>query len=315
MRSKTVGARQTTKRIDPNAYNALADALCVVVWNKQPFARLVRGLLRDAPELLVRLDLTGETKRETAGRLVELLMEHEDRYQALTVNLILTIGRMEEFPNLEAQPDREEKIATAKAAVAELRKWTKRHQSIVDDQERHAAERVAAAQTAERNRAFSQSLADLKAEFFVMHTSDDPHGRGLKFEGFLNRLFGLFDLEPRAAYSLEREQIDGAFSFDTDDYILEAKWWKKPIGRGHLDEFRTKVSRKGKNALGLYISVNGFTQDARDEYKSATPFITMTGEDLFAVLEERIRLDDMLRRKKRYANETGSCYFSASQML
>jgi hypothetical protein len=42
-RSEKVGARQRAKRVDPNAYNALADALCVVVWNKQPFARVLPG--------------------------------------------------------------------------------------------------------------------------------------------------------------------------------------------------------------------------------------------------------------------------------
>jgi hypothetical protein len=50
----------------------------------------------------------------------------------------------------------------------------------------------------------------------------DPHARGRALETFLNELFRLFDLDPQAAYSLEREQIDGAFSFDTDDYVLEA---------------------------------------------------------------------------------------------
>jgi len=29
-------------------------------------------------------------------------------------------------------------------------------------------------------------------------------------------------LEPRLAYSLESEQIDGSVTFDTDDYIVEA---------------------------------------------------------------------------------------------
>ncbi len=128
-------------------------------------------------------------------------------------------------------------------------------------------------------------------------------------------LFGLFDLTPRAAYSLEREQIDGAFSFDTDDYILEARWWQEPIGRKHLDVFKSKISRKGKNALGLYISVSGFTGDALQEYSASTPFITIEGGDLIAVLEERVPLDELLRRKKRHANETGECYFPASRML
>lgn len=310
-----MSARQTAQRIDPNAYNALAEALPVIYWNKPPWARFVRSVLRDVPEVLAGLDFKDDTKRETAGRIVERLMSNEDRYQAVTISLMLTIASMDSFPNLEAQIDREDKIAIAKSAVAELRKWTKRHQAIVEEHERYAAEIAKAAEDAARNRAFSDSLARLKAKFIQLHQSTDPHARGKEFEGFLNELFGLFDLEPRAAYSMDREQIDGAFSFDTDDYILEAKWWQEPIGRNHLDVFKTRIDKKGKNALGLHISVNGFTQDALDEYSAATPFITMDGGDLFMILDERVRLDYMLRRKKRHANETGHCYFPASQML
>jgi hypothetical protein len=50
--------------------------------------------------------------------------------------------------------------------------------------------------------------------------------------------------------------------------------------------------------------VSGFTSDALQEYSASTPFITLEGGDLMAVLEERIPLD-----------ETGECYFPASRML
>lgn len=308
----------TVKRIDPNAYNALADALSVIYWNKPPWARFLRGALGDAaPELLAGLDLQGgTTKRETAGRLIEKLMANERKYQALTISLMLTVGRMESFPNLEQQPDgAAEKVAKAKAAVAELRRWTNQHQAIIDQHEKYAAELAKAAAEAGKSRAFSESLADLKTRFLLMHGSTDPQARGKEFEGFINELFGLFDLEPRAAYSLEREQIDGSFSFETDDYIMEARWWSEPVGRGHLDVFARKIERKGKNALGLFVSVNGFTKDALDEYNKSTPFVTMEGMDFIAVLDERVRLDDLLRRKKRHANDTGDCYFPASRML
>ncbi|MET8044861.1 restriction endonuclease [Micromonospora sp. NPDC005215] len=307
--------RSAAKRINPNAYNALADALAVVVWNKPAFGRLVRGLVRGAPELLADLDFDNDTKRETAGRLVDALMANETRYQELTISIMLNLAQMESFPNLEIQRDRDEKLAAAKAAVAHLRTWTKVHRSKIDEWERRAAEREAAARQGERVRTFSKSLETLKNEFVSMASATDPHKRGIQFEVFLNHLFNLFDLEPRASYSLEREQIDGAFSFDTDDYILEAKWWKGPIGRDQLDIFASKIRRKGKNALGLYISVNEFTSDAKQEFASATPFITMTGEDLYCILDERLRLDDVLRRKKRHMNETGNCYLPPREML
>ncbi len=148
-----------------------------------------------------------------------------------------------------------------------------------------------------------------------MYLMPDPARRGLEFEGFLTELLALFDMEPRLQYSLTHEQIDGSFSFDTDDYIVEARWRAEPSGRDAADVFAKKVQRKGKNALGLFVSVNGFTSDTLATYSEATPFMVMDGLDLIAVLEQRVRLDDLLRRKKRHANETGHCYFGASMMV
>jgi hypothetical protein len=74
------------------------------------------------------------------------------------------------------------------------------------------------------------------------------------------------------------------------------------------------VRRKGKNALGLFVSVNGFSEDALAQYREATPFLAMDGADLYLVLEQRVRLDDLLRTKKRHANETGRCHFPASYL-
>jgi hypothetical protein len=114
---------------------------------------------------------------------------------------------------------------------------------------------------------------------------------------------------------MEREQVDGAFTFDTDDYILEAKWWQTSIGRGDLDIFSKRIEKKGKNALGRYVSISGFTSDALAEYSAATPFITMEAADILAVVEERVRLDYLLRRKKRHMNETGECYLPVWSIL
>jgi hypothetical protein len=65
------------KRLDVRAYNALADALAVIFWNKRPHARYLRGMLRDVPEVLADLDFYGDTKRETAGRLVDHLLDEK----------------------------------------------------------------------------------------------------------------------------------------------------------------------------------------------------------------------------------------------
>jgi hypothetical protein len=81
------------------------------------------------------------------------------------------------------------------------------------------------------------------------------------------------------------------------------------------DIFAAKVRRKGKNAVGLFISVNGFTEPFKAAYRESTPFITMDGADIYSVFENRVRLDDLIRAKKRHANETGSCFLPASQVV
>src|SRR5262245_13932758 len=96
--------RMTAKRIDPSAYNALSDALAESFWNRKPLERFLRGMLRDVPEVLAGIDFDG-LKRETAGMVVERLMENEAKYQGHTIALMLAVARMESFPNLAQQRD------------------------------------------------------------------------------------------------------------------------------------------------------------------------------------------------------------------
>ncbi|MFF7637748.1 restriction endonuclease [Kitasatospora sp. NPDC008050] len=307
------GARGKT--IHPNAYNALADALSVIFWNKPPFERYLRGMLQNHSELLASLDFQISTKREVSGQVVNLLRANEHRYLDLTIHLMIDIANMDRFPNLEQQEDRIEQVTRATIAVGELRRWTSKEREAVREQEAHAADIAKHLADSERNRLFASDHERLKQIFMLMHSATNPHQRGTDFEGFINELFSLYDLEPRASYDLEHEQIDGAFYFETDHYVLEAKWWKERIGRRELDVFKTNIERKAKNTLGLYISMSGFTSDSLAVYSYSTPFITMDGADFMAVLDQRIRLEDLLRRKRAHAGQTGQCFLSAARIL
>ena len=138
-------------------------------------------------------------------------------------------------------------------------------------------------------------------------STDSPQERGYAFERFLNALFELWDLNPRAAYSIEHEQIDGAFTFRTDDYLLEARWWAESLQPKDLNNFRMKVDGKARNTLGLFVSISGFTDGAIAKHSHGqTPLILMDGTDLVPILEGRIALVEVLERKRRHAAETGN---------
>ena len=160
-------------------------------------------------------------------------------------------------------------------------------------------------------RTFDSDIEELRLRFTALHELEDVRKRGYDFEALLNDQFKLFDLEPRLGYRTATEQIDGSLTFDNDDYIVEAKWTAPRVDRETLDVFDAKVRRKGKNALGMFVSVSGFTGPALEAYAERTSFVTFEGSDLYLVLERRVRLDELLRDKRRHANETGSCYWPA----
>jgi hypothetical protein len=306
--------KHKVQRIAPGAYQALREALSRAFWYKRNFETYLRMALRDHPELLAGLNF-GDVKRWVAHDLVDRLATREDRYQQVTLQLMTEIASMESFPDLESLDDAETRVVDARKAVTELRRWTQEYSDAISEQEKIEAELAAAAQQAEMERKFSDGLEVLKLRFMELFAMSDPHERGYAFQGFLDQLFDMFDLEPRLSYDLPHEEIDGSFSFDTDDYIIEARWRKEAANPTDADRFAKKIERKSKNALGLFISVNGFTEGVFADYARETPFFAMDGADLLCVLEQRVRLAALLRRKKRHANETGHCFFPAKAML
>jgi hypothetical protein len=253
-----------------------------------------------------------------ADALVERLIQDEERYRDVTLNLMLEIGSLSAFPNIELIKDEQDRVIrleAAQRAVAHLKSLTKVYEEAASDRERVIAEREARRAQADAQRTFSDELDQLRRRFLTLQDESNRQRRGRDLETLLTDLFVLFDMEPRLSYSLEHEQIDGSLSFDTDDYIVEARWRAEPASRGDADIFAAKVRRKGKNALGLFVSVAGLSRDAIEQYSESTPFVAVDGTDLYLVLDQRIRLDDLLKIKKRHANETGACFIPASTVL
>lgn len=60
--------------------------------------------------------------------------------------------------------------------------------------------------------------------------SADHQQRGYILERLLAELFELFDLDPRASFRVTGEQIDGAFTFDSTNYLFEGNGKLNPSG-------------------------------------------------------------------------------------
>ncbi|MER6172875.1 restriction endonuclease [Streptosporangium sp. NPDC001681] len=301
------------KRISGTAYQALRNALSYSFWYKSTLEKYLRDALRENLEILRDIDFN-QKKRIVADDLVDRLREREDVYQPATIQLMIELAHMERFPEIESLEDADKWLPKAKNASADLMIHISVYENLISERVKHAAELSAIKTQNDLQRRFSDELSELREEFIQMHSMEDARRRGYAFEGFLNSLFALFDLDPRLNYELKTEQIDGAFSFDTDDYIVEAKWTKNRLSREKADAFDAKVKRRGKNALGLIISINGLSADAIEEYRRRTSFMTVDGADIMWVLDGHIALDELLRRKKRHANETGECHFPVTRI-
>ena len=294
------------KKLAPPAWDALSEALATYEWYKAPFETLVRRLFSDAPAALGGLNFA-ETKRRVVNALVDALRRRESEYQHLVIDALIELSQYDErFPSLARLDDGAEKVAAAQAARQRVIEVTEQYSELAQQRERLRSELAQRAASGDARRTHDALLQDLKNRFMDMFASTDPQRRGRDFESFLNELFALWDLSPRGAYDLEHEQIDGAFTFRTYDYLLEARWWKEPLQPKELNDFRVKIDGKARNTLGLCVAVAGFTDGAIEKHSEGqSPLILMDGTDLMPILEGRIGLDEVLERKRRHASETG----------
>lgn len=197
-----------------------------------------------------------------------------------------------------------------------MRKFTQPYEVELLEQEK-ARERIAEAQAmAAEKRSFGDRLVALKRGYEELVVMEDPQARGRALEPLLRDLFALFDLDPRAAFVLRGEQIDGSFSLGDTHFLLEAKWLKEAVDRAALSVFKDKVQGKIENTLGLFISVNGFHESAVQHHSGhGAQMLLMSGGDLYLVLDGRIDLVELLRRKLRHASQTGEVLLEASEIL
>ena len=302
------------KKISATAIQSLKEALSLVYWYKSDLRSFLSQSLSDAG-LLSRLNWS-DYKRNIVATLINHLVANEEVYQRDLIRLISEVCRITDFSHLKKLEDGKTKASEAEAAVKALREHWKGHRDIEEEQRKSEARRKKAHERLMKINAVRQELEKLKEEFFGLVSSSNPQQRGYSLEKIVKGLFELFELDPRASFRITGEQIDGAFTFDGTDYLLEAKWQQEPVTAKDLDGMAGKLYRKLENTLGLFISINGFSEDAVKAHSSGRRLIIlMDGSDLMAVLEGRIDLVQLLLRKRRKAAETGNIYLRIHEIL
>jgi hypothetical protein len=293
---------------------ALKDGLTNVYWYKGDLRSFLMSTLSN-PAILASLDW-GDYKRNIIGRLVDLLARRQDEFQADLLPLMTEVARINDFSHLERLEGGKEKAELPRKSVAALRTFTAAHEALYEEQRKMEERRQKAHQEMMRTTAVRQKFEELTNEYYKLLSADEPQRRGYRLEKIIRDLFDLFDLDPKASFRIVGEQIDGAFTFDGIDYLFEGKWQQEPVGSEDLDSFAGKLGRKLENTLGLFLAINGFSEDGVKAHSSGRRLmILMDGSDLMAVLEGRIDLIQLLLRKRRHAAQTGNIYLRIHEIL
>ncbi|TKH07592.1 hypothetical protein FC678_22625 [Peribacillus simplex] len=302
------------KVISPAAINALKEALTCVYWYKRDLRSYLLHSVRE-PNILGRLNW-GDVKRNIVSDFVDFLAENQETYKEELLYLMSDIVKMNDFSHLERLEDGKEKATKAKESVKALGKLFTTHENYISEQTKIEERRKKAQLIQGKKQAVNKKLRELNQKYIQLLTSTNSQSRGYELEKIVKELFTLYDLDPKSSFRIQGEQLDGAFTFDNTDYIFEAKWQKELTGIQDLDAFSGKLSRKLENTLGLFLSINGFSETAVIAHSTGRrTMILMDGSDLMAVLDSRIDLQQMLLLKRRHASQTGNIYLRSHEIM
>jgi len=113
------------------------------------------------------------------------------------------------------------------------------------------------------------------------------------------------------------EQIDGAFILDGGYYIVECRWRKKLANIRELDGLYGQITRSGRQTIGFFLSINGWTKKALRTLKQNPEkcIILMDGNDFRRSLTGEVNFKDFIRQKIEKLNFDGEPYYSVPQYL
>lgn len=155
--------------------------------------------------------------------------------------------------------------------------------------------------------------------FDEMARSDDPQRRGFLLQDLTNRFFDIHEIPVVRSFTRNAgaEQIDGAFKLEGWHYIGELRWREKVADIRQLDGLLGQVNRSGRQTMGMFLSINGWSQNVPHLLKQNPTkcIFLMDGYDLRCVLALEADLTDLLLAKVAHLNLKGEPFLSVREFL
>ena len=149
---------------------------------------------------------------------------------------------------------------------------------------------------------------------------EDVHKRGYLLQDLLNRTFDLHDIPVIKSFTRNEgaEQIDGGIILEGWHYLVECRWRQKLANIRELDGLNGQVERSGKQAMGLFLSIEGWSEHVPPLLKqnSEKSIILMDGYDLHMVLStQKVDLRDFILAKAAHLTFGTEPFLSIKEYL
>lgn len=302
------------KQVSPAILPPLREALTLAFWYKPDLRRHLNSCLPHHRALVAQLDWS-DYKRNIVGQLIDTLHADQHKYLDALLTLIISTADITDPAHLKRLDDGARKYLDAVAAIDSLRAQVEPYRRMKSEEQAADARREQDRERSQARQAVTHKLEELRELFVALH-QQEPQERGYSLEKFLTNLFDLYDIDAKGPFRVLGEQVDGAFTFEGTEFLLEAKWQAEKTPAADLDAFAGKIGRKLDNTLGLFLSMNGYHDTAVSLHSQNRPvMILMDGADLSTVVEGRIALPELLSRKRQHAARTGQILISAYDLL
>jgi len=134
-------------------------------------------------------------------------------------------------------------------------------------------------------------------------------------QDLLTKAFPLYEIPIIKSFTRNEgaEQIDGAFKLDGWHYMVECRWRKALADIRELDGLKGQVDRSGRQTMGLFLSINGWSQNVPILLKQnpEKSIILMDGYDFRCALDNSVNLRELILSKVQKLNIEGEPFYSA----
>jgi len=299
------------QKLAPHFVQLTQDACLKAFWRKRPLRNFLKQ--HNISDRKLASWYQDESKREFMERLFEDLLNIKDHKGH---NVILKIARslaeMKHFPDLENWEDSTDKISSAHKSVSRLRlEVNKLNQQIRDEKEIQRRKKIAQEEQ-QKTIIAKQTLEKLGQELNNLISKQGTQEGGYAFERWFYKLVNYYEITARPPYKTEGRGIDGSLTLDGTTFLIEIKFTKEQSGAPDIDVFMSKIVRKADNTMGIFVSMSGFSSVAIEEAsRDRTPMLLMDYSHIYnLILLDILSLQDVIRRIKRHASQTGQAYLA-----